>query len=139
MRISLAFPSNVHGNVHDFFCFVCLLTRPTRFRAAAGVLRPVLFIRAATPPSLVKAVTAATCSRLGGAASLRLRVPCSDALAALIRGYKAITVTAVPPPEHAGEARPGNDTLATVDFRHVLQAAEFAEAVLRRLAEKEDT
>jgi hypothetical protein len=71
------------------------------------------------------------------AAGVRLRVACSDALAALIRGYKAMTITAAPPPEHGSKARPGNDTLTTVDYQHVLQAAEYAEAVLRRLAEKE--
>jgi hypothetical protein len=57
------------------------------------------------------------------------RTACSDALLALARGYKALSITAAPP----DTALPRPDTLAEVDCAVIARAADFAEALLRRL------
>ena len=58
------------------------------------------------------------------------RTACSDALIPLVRGYHAISVTALSK-DAAAERR---DTAAGVDVALIARAAGFAEALLRRLA-----
>ena len=57
------------------------------------------------------------------------RAASSDALLALARGYKAISLTAQTP----NPTPPRPDTLARVDCAVIARAADFAEALLRRL------
>jgi len=64
----------------------------------------------------------------------RLRTACSDALIPLARGYKTIEITAVDESIPAPTDQPLRDTLVHVDYDLTARAADFAEAVLRRLA-----
>jgi len=68
---------------------------------------------------------------------MRLRTACSDALIPLARGYKTLEITAVDESTPAPTDHPHRDALAHVDFGVIARAADFAEAVLRRLAEGE--
>lgn len=69
------------------------------------------------------------CAREHGASPYTWRTACSDALIPLGRNFNAMSVTAAAPPDT--ELRP--DTLADIDYAAVARAADFSEAVLRRL------
>lgn len=69
-----------------------------------------------------------------GAESLCDRGLPSDALVTLVRGYKALRITALEPEPTGDNLSPRPDGLARVDYRAILRAASFAEATLRGLA-----
>jgi len=73
------------------------------------------------------------CARGFGATPYTWRTACSDALIPLGRNFKAMSVTAATPP--VAEPRP--DTLVDIDYDAVAGAADFSEAVLRRLGHSE--
>jgi len=96
------------------------------YTTSEGMLQPF--------PSSKEMVTAAqSLAREHRAAPCRSRRACSDALLPLARGYKALTVTARDSGGLANDARRRNDTLLNVDSELVARAADFAEAILRRL------
>ncbi len=62
------------------------------------------------------------------------RAACSDALMALTRGYKAMTITSVDAGNLPESLHEHNDTLANVDSDAIARATDFAEAILRELS-----
>jgi len=71
-----------------------------------------------------------------GAGPCRLRTACSDALIPLARGYKSLEITTADCAAPDPSGGPSRDTLAHIDFDRIERAADFAEAVLRRLGER---
>jgi hypothetical protein len=69
-----------------------------------------------------------------GAAPCRSRAACSDLLIPLSRGYKALGITCVEKQDKTPAPRSPYDTLAHVDDAIIRRAADFAEAIVRRLA-----
>ena len=67
-----------------------------------------------------------------GARPARLPAACSDALIPHSHGYQAMTVTAIP---EKGAGNP-HDTLVDVDVDVITKAADFAEGILRKMADQ---
>lgn len=119
-----------HPFDRDTTCFLCI----DRVDAGALAYTTAEGNLHLLPCSEEMVAAAQAVSAAYGAEPCRLRTACSDALIPLTRGYKTLEVTAVEAGEGEPRAGANPETPPRADYDLIARAADFAEAILRRLA-----